>query len=62
MPFCCIWGIENTTFLYSTSLKCHFVVYGGLENTNFFVKGVSKMLGFVGMVGLENVNLLYRGS
>ena len=42
MPFCCIGGIENTTFLYSTSLKCHFVVYGGLENTSFLYRGSRK--------------------
>ncbi len=52
-PFCFIGGLENGTFLYSTSLKCHFVAYGGLENTSFLYRGYRKCCFWI--VGLENV-------
>ena len=58
-PFCFIGGLENGTFLYSTSLKCHFVGYGGLENASFLYRGPRKCC-FLDS-GSRKCFFLYRG-
>ena len=60
--FVCIKGPKNANFLYrgGGSRKCHFVIWGGLENAYFLYRGSRKYHSVVKR-GLENAILLYRG-